>query len=111
MNGRYGFFIQRSWSSHAFDFFLRRELDDNGQRKLAYPERLVMKLAEPEDEGRARPPLLQLTDDDCQQLMDELWRAGMRPTEGKGSAGALAAVEKHLGDMRAIVAEKLKVKL
>lgn len=35
--------------------------------------------------------------------MDDLWRAGFRPTEGKGSAGALKAVEYHLEDMRRLV--------
>lgn len=38
-----------------------------------------------------------------QQLMDELWRVGIRPTEGKGSAGALAATERHLADMQSLV--------
>lgn len=36
----------------------------------------------------------------AQQLMDDLWAAGLRPTEGAGSAGALAATQKHLDDMR-----------
>lgn len=38
-----------------------------------------------------------------QQLMDELWRAGLRPTEGSGSAGSMAATERHLEDMRTLV--------
>lgn len=38
----------------------------------------------------------------AQQLMDDLWTCGIRPTEGKGSAGCLAATENHLKDMRAI---------
>lgn len=39
----------------------------------------------------------------AQELMDQLWSAGLRPTEGKGSAGSLAATERHLADMRALV--------
>lgn len=39
---------------------------------------------------------------EAQGLMDELWRAGLRPTEGTGSAGSLAAAERHLADMRGI---------
>jgi hypothetical protein len=31
-----------------------------------------------------------------QSLMDQLWECGLRPTEGTGSAGALAATQKHL---------------
>ncbi len=38
--------------------------------------------------------------------MDDLWAAGLRPTEGTGSAGALRAVERHLEDMRRLVFEK-----
>ena len=45
----------------------------------------------------------------AQQLMDDLWRCGLRPTEGTGSAGSLAATERHLKDMRSIVAAKLNV--
>lgn len=39
----------------------------------------------------------------AQMLMDELWRCGLRPTEGTGSAGSLAATERHLADMRRLV--------
>ena len=41
--------------------------------------------------------------DDLQSLMDELWTVGIRPTEGTGSAGSLAATQAHLNDMRALV--------
>lgn len=47
----------------------------------------------------------------AQVLMDDLWAAGLRPTEGKGSAGSLKATEKHLEDMRRIVSKKLDVSL
>ena len=38
-----------------------------------------------------------------QQLMDELWECGLRPAQGAGSAGQLAAVERHLADMQRLV--------
>ena len=41
----------------------------------------------------------------AQTLMDDLWACGVRPTEGKGSAGALSATERHLEDMRILVFE------
>lgn len=34
--------------------------------------------------------------------MDQLWNCGLRPTEGSGSAGSLAATQRHLEDMRKI---------
>lgn len=39
----------------------------------------------------------------AQDLMDQLWQCGIRPSEGSGSAGQLAAVQKHLEDMRTLV--------
>lgn len=50
-----------------------------------------------------RIPAMAISRDDCQALMDELWRVGIRPSEGTGSAGSLAATERHLADMRALV--------
>lgn len=48
-------------------------------------------------------PSGRLNTGDAQTLMDDLWRAGLRPTEGAGSAGALAATQRHLEDMRMLV--------
>lgn len=48
-------------------------------------------------------PCISLSRDDAQAFMDELWSAGLRPTEGAGSAGSLAATERHLQDMRTLV--------
>jgi len=48
-------------------------------------------------------PSLTLDIDDAQTLMDDLWHCGLRPTEGAGSAGAMAATQKHLEDMRDLV--------
>lgn len=47
-------------------------------------------------------PMLSLALVDAQRLMDELWHCGLRPSEGSGSAGSLAATERHLKDMRTI---------
>ncbi len=43
----------------------------------------------------------------AQILMDDLWKCGVRPTEGSGSAGSLKATEKHLDDMRKIAFKEL----
>lgn len=55
--------------------------------------------------GTISVPTFLLTMTDAQTLMDDLWHAGLRPTEGTGSAGALRAVERHLEDMRTLVFE------
>lgn len=61
----------------------------------------------PMEIGHKVMPTMELSFQEAQELMDELWRCGLRPTEGTGSAGALAAVEKHLNDMRQIAFDLL----
>jgi hypothetical protein len=55
--------------------------------------------------GMMPPPMaaLTLSQADAQRLMDELWSVGLRPSEGSGSAGAMAATQAHLQDMRKLV--------
>ena len=61
--------------------------------------------------GMYSGPTATVTREAAQVLMDDLWHAGLRPSEGSGSAGSLRATEKHLDDMRRIVAKKLDVSL
>lgn len=53
---------------------------------------------------------LSISDTAAQALMDNLWECGYRPTEGKGSAGAMRATERHLEDMRKIAFMQLREK-
>jgi hypothetical protein len=57
---------------------------------------------EPVKEGCQINPTTTISRTDAQILMDDLWSCGLRPTEGTGSAGSLAATERHLQDMRKI---------
>lgn len=52
--------------------------------------------------GEFTLPMVTLDTTSAQQLMDELWGCGLRPSEGTGSAGSLAATERHLKDMQTI---------
>lgn len=45
---------------------------------------------------------ISLSADDAQALVDELWTLGVRPSEWPGSAGSLAATERHLADMQRV---------
>lgn len=54
-------------------------------------------------------PTLTLPQESAQKLIDDLWDAGLRPSEGSGSAGAFKAVQDHLSDMRKIAFKFLKV--
>ncbi len=55
--------------------------------------------------------IMTMTQECAQGLMDDLWKCGIRPTEGAGTAGSMAAAQKHLADMRAIVSKKLNIVL
>lgn len=54
------------------------------------------------EDGLYAPPTFQLDNDTAQQLIDELWKCGLRPSEGTGSAGSLKATQEHLDDMKKI---------
>ncbi|MDO8415509.1 MAG: hypothetical protein Q7S87_04790 [Agitococcus sp.] len=56
----------------------------------------------PHESGTMIEPMMRLEIQQAQQLMDELWQCGLRPTERTGSAGSLAATERHLKDMQAL---------
>jgi hypothetical protein len=55
-------------------------------------------------------PQLDLNDSEAQSLMDQLWQCGIRPTEGTGSAGAMAATQSHLADLRRLVFDDTRFK-
>src|SRR5581483_8221763 len=54
-------------------------------------------------------PTLRLSETSAQVLMDDLCKCGLRPTEGTGSAGAMAAQTRHLEDMRKLVSHAYKI--
>lgn len=58
--------------------------------------------------GEVADPVVTLEREDAQLLMDELWSVGLRPSEGTGSAGAMAATERHLRDLQEIAKGALK---
>lgn len=72
---------------------------------LAVAKPVQYELVEP---GVYAEPCLLLEPADATTLMDELWRAGVRPSE-IGTAGHLAATQAHLQDMRAIAFHKLGI--
>jgi len=55
------------------------------------------------DPNLSTEPSVRVTLSEAQEIMDELWRNGLRPSEGSGSAGQLASVKYHLEDMRKLV--------
>ena len=60
------------------------------------------------DMGEIRP-LLALRMEQAQVLMDDLWNAGVRPTEGAGSAGSMRAAQDHIKDLRRVAFKALGI--
>jgi len=54
-------------------------------------------------------PTVRLTMENAQELMDDLWASGVRPTEGNGSAGAMRAAERHIEDLRKVAFKALGI--
>ncbi len=53
-------------------------------------------------------PSLEITLEDAQQLINELWRVGMRPHNGEGTSAQVDALKYHLEDMRKLVFDERK---
>lgn len=94
---------RRADYSNGVDIYVCRRTVGDG---LSFAMPVVMQKAQSEYD--VAMPMLRLKIHEAQQLMDELWQCGLRPTEGTGSAGSLAATERHLKDMRDIVVGLLR---
>ena len=92
---------KHAWSS-AVDILL---VQVDSERAVSYVTDFIVTTAE---NGAYVDPSFSLSLTDAQQLMDDLWNCGLRPSEGSGSAGALAATQKHLDDMRRRVFQENK---
>lgn len=86
---------REDWSE-GISIYLRQRTVGHGD-SVAAPVTMVRR-----EPGMLAEPMLRLEIQAAQQLMDELWQCGLRPTEGTGSAGSLKATEKHLTDMQRI---------
>jgi hypothetical protein len=80
------------------------------ERKFAMPDAEGNLIFTSFIEGSALPvPSFALSESNAQWLMDSLYQAGLRPSQHQHQP--TGALEAHLQDMRAIVADKLKVSL
>ena len=93
---------RREWSN-SVDFILF----EKHANTVAHSTHIEMHIPSPEEDGMRIDPTFSMKSDEVQELMDNLWRIGFRPSEGTGSAGALLATQKHLEDMRKIAFDLL----
>ena len=73
--------------------------DTNGKR---YCTRAILERVEVIP-GAVVDAAFKLDTDEAQQLMNELWRVGIRPKNGEGSNAQVNALKAHLDDMRRLV--------
>lgn len=99
------FHAEREFLRNTIAIHLANELP-SGHVAVAQP----VVFTPPVDDGvMFTDPMLRMPVASAQNLMDELWNAGLRPSEGTGSAGSLAATERHLADMKTIAFHALKI--
>lgn len=60
-------------------------------------------------DGVASRSFVEVTRDAARGLMDDLWAAGIRPTEFKHTEAATKAMAAHLEDMRTVAFAKLEI--
>ena len=100
---------QGNWNANVGLYGFEYGFDEAGHyaRDAVFANVTIERLTA-EDYGRKLEPFVRLEKEQAQLLMDDLWNCGIRPTEGAGSAGAMAATERHLEDMRKLVFEGKK---
>lgn len=74
--------------------------------RISICEDIIMRTLE---EGQLANPKITLRESQAQQLMDDLWNAGIRPTSAKIHEGTVEAINRHLEDMRKISGHKLGI--
>lgn len=99
----------RAWMNHCMSDYIHIGIVTEHEGEIGYltGDGFVKKLSRFEE----LPSACALQPEQAQELMDDLFRCGIRPSSGKGSAGQLKAIENHLSDMRKIVSQRLKVEL
>lgn len=101
---RFDFKLERQpWMRGDIALRLARVTTIKGRERFAIATNLTLQELDERERLFVPAPLMHLQPSEAQQLMDELWRTGIRPTEGSGSVGQMAATERHLEDMRKLV--------
>jgi hypothetical protein len=99
-------YVERQPWQNGVSLHLVQQAGEGTRYAIAQPVTMET-ITEDNFAGQHHAPFLSLTMHAAQLLMDELWHCGLRPTEGTGSAGSLAATERHLDDMRKIALKGL----
>lgn len=95
-----------SYMTFGFDMrLLCNSVMDNGVVRKSVAQPAVFTALE--EDGGVVAPFLTMDRSDVQDLMDELWRSGFRPSDESSALGEIKAMKYHLEDMRKLVFEHL----
>ena len=99
-------YVNRNIATQGIEVFMIKE-DRDGRNYVTFEYKL-----EPIDnthETHSHLPSLFFTYDEADELMTELWNAGIRPANGTGAGAHVDALKDHLKDLRKITFNKLKI--
>lgn len=91
--------IQPSFATNGVEVYII-ETSDSGVTSVGKPIEMQAR-----NSGVYEPcePTFHLFNLQAQELMDQLWMAGYRPTEGSGSAGAMKQAEDHIKSLKSVL--------
>lgn len=83
--------------TNGFEFLIKQKsMNENSQVATG----LIM---QKHKQGMHLEPTFRLDREQAQVLFDQLWQMGLRPQDGTGNSGHVAAINYHLEDMRRLV--------
>ena len=82
-------------SSWRFGLDIRMVQKKEGKIYLAQPVTMVE-----HKDGESANATMNLMKNESTALMDALWRAGVRPSNGEGNVGMIGAMKEHMADLR-----------
>ena len=88
---------EKQWVKDAITIHIFEMLPDG---RVSVLKNLEFTTIDPKDAPVFPQEALDISFQAAQELMDGLWSCGVRPTDGAGSAGAMAATERHLKDLQ-----------
>lgn len=100
--------INRSYFHFGHDLILGIRTDLSGQKNAVFVGEFQTLKKGTEIPREAAIPL---DEQGCQQLIDQLWNTGYRPTYARAGDAQIAAIKGHLKDMRLIAFKKLGMEL
>lgn len=107
--------LRMDWDRHISVLIRHYSPGRIGERSVAVARNITFERLSSEeiDSGRIEvDPTLKLSYEEGQQLLDQLWNVGLRPSrEVGGGKGELASTQRHLDDMRTIAANALDINL